>query len=154
MMQLNGLTDVRDLEIGSIFLVPPKAGTYTPTPDTRPPTETPVPTDLPPTITPFVLPTATVEITPTLAIATADANVAPPGLEVALSVSPSPAPSSEPDQAVQVAAVATQSEVRPVTATIQPRGSNTWIMIAVGVQMVVLIGAGIEFLRRTLRKRR
>ena len=32
MMQLNGLENVRDLEVGSIFLVPPKAGTYTPTP--------------------------------------------------------------------------------------------------------------------------
>jgi hypothetical protein len=42
-----------------------------------------------------------------------------------------------------------------VRAVVQPRTSaSTWILIAVGVQVVVLVGAGVEFMRRTLRKRR
>ncbi|MBC7812524.1 MAG: LysM peptidoglycan-binding domain-containing protein [Burkholderiales bacterium] len=32
MMELNGIGDVRDLEVGSVFLVPPHDGTFTPTP--------------------------------------------------------------------------------------------------------------------------
>ena len=146
MMQLNGLTNVRDLEVGSIFLVPPKDGTYTPTPDNRPPTETPVPTEVPPTITPFIVPSDTPAITATLAIATAGANVAPPVMN---DTNPTP------DAAVQVVAVATQGEIQPAAAVIQTRSSSaTWITLAVAVQVVVLIGAGIEFLRRAMRKRK
>jgi uncharacterized protein YkwD len=47
MLALNGMTeaDIRDLEVGSVILVPPQAGTYTPTPD--PSTPPPAPTDEP-----------------------------------------------------------------------------------------------------------
>src|SRR5690606_14707184 len=50
MMALNNLSDVRDLEVGSIFLVPPKSGTFTPTPAESTPEATPAP----PTDTPTV----------------------------------------------------------------------------------------------------
>jgi hypothetical protein len=43
MLELNGITDVRDLEIGAIFLVPPHDGTWTPTPGGTLVTETPAP---------------------------------------------------------------------------------------------------------------
>jgi hypothetical protein len=32
--------------------------------------------------------------------------------------------------------------------------NSTLILIAIGIQVVVVVGAGIEFLRRALRKRR
>lgn len=150
MMALNGISNVRDLEVGSIFLVPPKDGNYTATPDTRPPTETPVPTAIPPSITPFVMATNTPEsdssgIIPTpnisppaTAIATAGGNVAPPSDEGATVVAAVPTPGT-----VQ----ASVGEPPRVTA-------QTWIMIAVGMQVVIVLGAGIEFLRRVIRRRR
>jgi hypothetical protein len=151
MMQLNGLSNVRDLEVGSIFLVPPKDGTYTPTPDNRPPTETPAPTSIPATITPFIVATATLPpefseltlVVPPL-IATAGGNIAPPnngedqGTVEAVALVPTPAP-----------------EVASVTPThASSTSASSWIVIAVGVQAVVVVGAGIEFVRRTIRKRK
>ncbi len=148
MLQLNGISNVRDLQVGSIFLVPPKDGTFTPAPNDQPPTEPPAPTAVPPTITPFVMATPTlppeiVELTvivPALAIATAGGDITPPAFEDAtgtpIAAVPTPAPTF-------------------TAAGVQPRGSaSTWIMIALGVQVVVLVGAGVEFMRRTLRKRR
>lgn len=141
MMQLNGLADVRDLEVGSIFLVPPKAGTYTPAPDAN--TATPVPTDppaatatpIPPTITPFTVPTDTP--VPFEPIATVGSEVTPPVADV-IQVVNAPTPQPEIDSAP------------PMTATVMParNNSSTWLMLALAVQVVVLIGAGIEFVRR------
>lgn len=170
MMQLNGLSNVRDLEVGSTFLVPPHAGTYTPAPgdpaaaptepapaeaviaetpapaETLPPPETAVPpTALPATITPFTLPTnpPTTEQAPaTVAIATADGNVLPPSF------------AETTVEAVQVAALPTQGATF-ASATMQPRsGAPMWIIIALGVQVVIVVGAGIEFGRRALKKRK
>jgi hypothetical protein len=53
MKQINNLTDNRELEVGSVFLVPPQDGTYTPTPgdentdESSEPTETPEPSSTP-----------------------------------------------------------------------------------------------------------
>ncbi len=154
MMQLNGLSNVRDLEVGSVFLVPPKAGTYTPTPDNRPPTETPVPTSAPATITPFVLATATLPpefseltvVAPPL-IATAGGNIAPPdtgevGAPTEIAMVPSPSPTPTPER------------VSVQTTRASSSSASSWIVIAVGVQAVVVVGAGIEFIRRTLKKRK
>ena len=151
MMQLNGLSNVRDLEVGSIFLVPPKAGTYTPTPDNRPPTETPVPTSVPATITPFIVATATLPpefseltvVAPPL-IATAGGNIAPPdtgedGVPTEIALVPSPPPETAP---------------KVQTTRSSSSSASSWIVIAVGVQAVVVVGAGIEFIRRTLKKRK
>jgi hypothetical protein len=170
MMQLNGLSDVRDLEVGSIFLVPPRDGTFTPAPDSgAPPTEAapaeasaaPVVgatvTALAPTITPYVVTTPTlppeiVELTvivPPLssAIATAGGDIMPPGFDTPTDAAPTP-------EAQAVAAVPTSEGVR-AAGVITPRASSsTWILIAVGVQVLVVVGAGVEFLRRAIRKRR
>lgn len=45
MLALNGLTqeDIRLMQVGSVFLVPPQSGTYTPTPAQQSPTPTPEP---------------------------------------------------------------------------------------------------------------
>ncbi len=151
MMQLNGLTDVHDLEVGSVFLVPPHAGTFTPTPDNRPPTDVPPPSPIPATITPFVVMTPTLppefsELTVVVPpILTAGANIQPPQND-------DPATSND-DPVTQVAAVPTPAVL--TAAAVPPRATNsTWIMIAVGVQVVVVVGAGIEFLRRAIRRRR
>lgn len=136
MMELNGMADVRDLEVGSIFLVPPHAGTYTPTVDPNTPTPAPTATPLPPTITPFSLPTATPTAIPM--IPTAGLDITPP-VEI-----------------VQVLDAPTPEIVQPIAAAPapQPRNNNTmWLVIALGVQVVVLVGAGAEFLLRRSRRR-
>jgi hypothetical protein len=164
MMQLNGLSNVRDLEVGSIFLVPPRDGTFTPAPGgsaatETPPAEAPVVETTPtlplPTITPFVMPTLPPEIVEltvivppiATAIATAGGDVLPPGFDTPTDASPSP-------EGLAVAAVPTSEGVR-TAGVVTPRAStSTWILIAVGVQVVVVVGAGVEFLRRAIRKRR
>ncbi|MBN8635936.1 MAG: LysM peptidoglycan-binding domain-containing protein [Anaerolineae bacterium] len=136
MMELNGMADVRDLEVGSIFLVPPHEGTYTPTVDPNTPTPAPTATPLPPTITPFSLPTATPTAIPM--IPTAGLDITPP-VEV-----------------VQVLDAPTPEIVQPLATAPapQPRNNNTmWLVIALGVQVVVLVGAGAEFLLRRSRRR-
>ncbi len=153
MMQLNGLDNVRDLEVGSIFLVPPKDGTYTPTPDDRPATETPAPTALPATITPFVVLTPTlppdiVELTVIVPpIATAGGDVLPPPDDSL------PTPTAT-EITTEIAAVPTPSTTLAASVVPTRSSNSTWIIIAVGFQVVVVVGAGIEFLRRALRKRR
>lgn len=80
MLEINGMTedDIRFLEVGSVVLVPPQDGTYTPTPalPTATPTHTPTPTIPPQTATSdaliaqmvapatFVLPSATPTVEP------------------------------------------------------------------------------------------
>ena len=174
MMQINGLANVRDLEVGSTFLVPPHVGTYTPAPgdsaqaastEPAPVAETPAPaetapvpaeaviaetaaqpTPIPATITPFVLPTnppETPQVMPMSAIATADGNVLPPSFNDAT------------PEGTEVAALPTQGTVLASSATMQPRsGAPMWIIIALGVQVVIVLGAGIEFGRRALKKRK
>jgi hypothetical protein len=143
LMQINGIADVRDLEVGSILKVPSQSGTYTPTPGepTTAPTATsqfptPFPED-PMFVTPTQLPTA-------IGIATAAA--VPESLVVfAASVTPSPSPA-----ATEIALLATPSPVIATTAT-STQSLPTWLLIGLGLQVVVLIGAGIEFFRRMKR---
>ncbi|MBK8021685.1 MAG: LysM peptidoglycan-binding domain-containing protein [Chloroflexi bacterium] len=173
MMAANNLTNVRDLVPGSVFLVPPKGGTLTPTPDDRPPTETPVPTAIPPTITPFTLPTRT---PPLVTPAPADAStglsafyleqtvVFTPEAIVASNGSgpsiPTPIPTTASTAAQEptlVAAAPTVSSAEVVLTGADTGSSessrSTLLIIALGTQVVILIGAGFEFLRRTLRRR-
>ena len=154
MMKINGLSNVRDLVVGSTFLVPPKDGTYTPTPDNRPPTETPVPTVIPATITPFVVASPTLPpefseltvVAPPL-ISTASGNIAPPDQ----------AGTPDPTGTAQVVAFV-PTPAPELSAIVQPRssgsGANNWVVIAVAVQAAVVVGAGVEFIRRALKKRR
>lgn len=138
MMQLNGMDDVRDLAPGTIFLVPPKAGTYTPTVDPNTPTPSPTATELPPTITPYTVATNTPTAPPV--IPTAGLDVSPPP-EVAQVVN-----TPEVAQVVSVPNRAAAPDPQPRNNT------STWLLIALGVQVIVLIGAGVEFLRRAKRR--
>ena len=125
------------MEVGSIFLVPPYDGTYTPTPD--PATATPTPTStLSPTFT--FTPTATVA-TPT---PTPTGLVAPATYVV---------PTREPTRVLIVKTIPVASLTSVPTASIEPaqetnEGTNPLLWIAVGVQITVLVLASIEFIRR------
>ena len=155
MLQINGLKDVRDLSADSIFLVPPKAGTYTPTPGAPPPetataeatesgepasepTATPTPSD-----TPSPIPSPTL-----LHIATA----ASAPRELLMGAATAPAPGST--EALLVAAVptlpgGTPGALPPVPSVVIVRsGPSPWLTVAVVVQVCVLLAAGFEFFRR------
>jgi|GEM_PF-492357 hypothetical protein len=80
LMSLNNIADVRDLEVGTVFRIPPHAGTYTPTPggavpvsNTQPPMQPPSSaTPMPASITPYValmpVQVATLIVTPLAAL--------------------------------------------------------------------------------------
>lgn len=183
MMALNEITNVRDLDVGSVFLVPPKAGTYTPTPST--PTATYTPSPVPPTITPFValvpVHAATLQVTP-LAVLT---EAAPPG-GVATAAAPpawlttatpavtptaeasatpgAPSPSLTPGPAALSVEAATLSASVPTPAEVAqpaaaappaPENNTTALLLAViGVQVVVIGVAAYGYLRGAGRKGR
>ncbi len=169
MMALNGLTDVRDLDVGSVFLVPPKAGTYTPVPTTPPPSLTPTP--VPPTMTPFValrpVNAATLQVTP-LAALTHTASPAPPSVATAAAApawletnaaSSTPAISATATttaMGVAVALNATPEAVIPA-AIVPPspeNNTNTLLVVAILVQVGVIGAAAISFLRGGRKGRR
>mgnify|MGYP000049965821 CR=1 FL=1 len=146
MMLLNGLTDVQDLEVGSIFLVPPRDGTFTPVPWDAGPTQTPAAT-APPTLTPYPtargMPTAT-----PYAVATA---MYPPDALVQ---------DANPVAVPLVVAVPTQVDPTPGTAVPQIAGvtitrstPSPWLGVALVVQVGILVGAGVEFVRRSRRRK-
>jgi hypothetical protein len=146
---LNGLTeaDYRGLEVGSIILVPPKAGTYTPTPGNEAATTPPdVPTqpvgDASPTgvFTPTAEP---VTSTPT-PLAPAIATAVPEVMTVLL-------PTALPALVANVATPAADTQNTPSEAEVSITSSNL-LTIALVVQVGVLLLAGLEFIRRTRRR--
>jgi len=150
MLTLNGLTqdDIRLLQPGTVFLVPSKAGTYTPTPGGEaPPTAT---------YTPFVEPTLANTWTPDAAnagisltllptqIAAATANSLPQSVAMLLGTA-TPSPSPTPQEIVNAAMEGPSSQAGVVVTR-----SNTspWLGVALIVQVGVLLAAGVEFARR------
>jgi hypothetical protein len=148
MLQLNNLVaeDGRNLKIGSIFLVPPKAGTYTPSPG-DPAEAATVPSD----------PTQPAQAAQP-ASATASSTDAPP---------PTPTPQAIVTVAYVPANVALAptmtattpfiAEVTPLRAvqgsiTIEAGGESPWLAVALVVQAGVLLAAGFEFIRRSRRR--
>jgi uncharacterized protein YkwD len=142
MMQLNGLADVRDLDIGSILLVPPYGGTYTPTPDDAPTTPD------------------------TSATTSADAATTPVDLGIITPTQPAPTltliptnillptPQASTPTVVQVASVPTDSATLLTVSsggTITPGAQSPWLTIALVVQVGILVAAGVEFIRRSRR---
>lgn len=149
LMALNSISDVRDLDIGSVFLVPPRGGTFTPTPGGPTETPTPTPTGIPPTITPYVFRTAT--SVPQLIA------VIPPGATAAAIVpttSP-PTPTIDPTKiamAVSEPPVSNAEQVLPAPTNASASSTSPWLIVAVGVQAVIVIGAGLEYARRSMRR--
>lgn len=162
MLEINGLTQEqgRSLNIGAVFLVPPQSGTYTPTP--APATETPTPTpegelieavSAVATHTPTPPPpTATLTPTPTptrMRIATMSAPVLLEGYPTATET-PSPLPTATqtlaapmPELANTLGNAAPLGDLRARFAGFSER--QVWFMVAVGVQVLILLGAGIDF---------
>ncbi len=143
MLTLNGLTqeDIRRLRIGSVFLVPPKSGTYTPTPeptrDPSIPTETPTPTS---TLTPTLTPTATSTSTPT---------DLPPAVFVMPTATPTRAlivRTLEP--AVAMIATPSLQESTPTPPANSQGGLPGWLIVAVTIQLGIIIGAAIQHFRQ------
>lgn len=179
MLALNGMTpeDARELEIGSVFLVPPHAGTYTPTPDANagpsgstPSAPTP-PSEIPPqhnvivTVTPATAtpsPAAGVVVTsavvPEWVIQTSEALVASPSPTASAPVAAAGTPQwiastvTPGGTAVAMAAVQTPagSGLEPVAAQVVVRERIPPLLLAaVFVQLGILALAGAEFIRRS-----
>lgn len=160
MLALNGMTeaDYRKLKEGEIFLVPPKAGTFTPTPGDAPADSQPTPaaTDTPMYPTPYpeetlIVPpdpnAVTIEPSATPAFMVATANSVPDGM-VAFQ------PTTAPSPTIQSIAMASTSAPIAIDAGAVTTSSTTppWLVIALGVQVVVLVGAGVEYIRRHWRR--
>ncbi|MBW4439389.1 MAG: LysM peptidoglycan-binding domain-containing protein [Pleurocapsa minor GSE-CHR-MK-17-07R] len=165
MMAANNLTDVRDLEVGSMFLVPPRGGTFTPTPGGPtntptpvPPTQTPVPASITPyvalmpvqqatlVVTPIVALTVTLTPTPTETPGVATAAALPEEIAALASIAATSSPS--PDASGTPAPASASS----ANTAGQPGGLGVIIAAAVAVQVAVLAYAGAEYVRRGRRK--
>ena len=136
MLSINGMTedDLPYLEIGSVLLVPPQDGTYTPTP-------------APPSHTPTITPTSTLP-SRTATEAMLVAQMVPPATFVL--------PSETPTPAVIVRAIPTPSATpTPVpieTSSPTSQDNNdlqTLLIIAVMIQVGIISMATIEFVRRS-----
>ncbi len=158
LMSLNGLTDVMDLEVGSIFLVPPASGTYTPSPvgDTptpaasQPPTWTPRATfSMPVTPTPWATTGAAPPVGPATAGA-APAELLEPGATSTAEAVAAPLIVQAPTEAGTPALLA-QGTIPGVTIT--RSGPSPWLGVALVVQVAILVGAAFEFIRRARRRR-
>lgn len=158
MLALNGMTeaDYRRLKEGEIFLVPPKAGTYTPTPgDAAVAAVVEAATATPQYPTPYPEETLILPEPTQAAVAILEPTIAPQMVATANNVPESvvtlmPAPTVTHVQAV--ALVSTGVAVN--SAAVLPASSNTppWLVVALGVQVVVLVGAGFEYIRRNRRR--
>jgi hypothetical protein len=149
-MQLNGLTDPTDLVVGEIFLIPPFAGTHTPTP--VPPTATPderisaeqmaafqaTLTAAPPTA---VLPTAQPPTPQTVAlVSTAPAGNSIPVANVTAAFDTTPA--------ATLIAITQAPDTSATSGGPAASGVSPWIVAAVGLQVLLLGGAAWELWSR------
>ncbi len=167
MLALNGMTeaDYRKLKEGEIFLVPPKAGTFTPTPGDPVANASPDPalaTSDPNIPTPY--PEETLSLQPDPAANNADITATfPPTLTPVMMVATANSvpnnmvafqPTSAPSPTVQSVAMVSTSAPVVMDAGVIPGASSTpsWLIIALGVQVVVLVGAGVEYARRHWRR--
>jgi hypothetical protein len=151
MLQINGLTNPRELEIGSILLVPPYGGTFTPTPGDAPTTQAtnPAPT----------LESASAETASPVADLGIITSTPAPSLSPDPTLGPLPTlivsnPPGTPDTAL-VAAVPTSSppDSTARTGTITRSGPSPWLSIALVVQAGVLVIAGLEYVLRGRRRK-
>lgn len=146
LLQINRIADVRDLEIGSILLVPPAAGTYTPTPGGAEATATPAPSEATSYPTPF--PDDPMLITPSAAPLAIATSAQIPASLVESTTTATGAPLAPP---AEVAALPTPA-APDMPSMMQSRALPSWLVIGIVVQVAVLLGAGVEFVRRTRKK--
>lgn len=148
LLALNGMTqsDIRELSIGSIFLVPPYDGTYTPTPApaTATPTitPTPLPTNTPSpvaTATPLALPPPVTYVAPTATVALV---IRPLGTSVAV------APIATATPTMTTATPLTESVVVEETSPEGRQSPPFWLIGAIVLQVGVLMIAIVALIRR------
>jgi hypothetical protein len=149
LQQINNIADVRDLEIGAIILVPPQAGTYTPTPGDPIPgatatSEYPTPYPEDPVEALAALP----QTSPT-APGIATAQALPTQLNL---VAFAPTPTETPLALAQVPTVSAETLADAGVQTSSTQPLPTWLLVGLGLQIVILVGAGIEFYQRARRK--
>jgi len=142
MMAINRMSEdeIRGIKVGSVLLVPPHDGTYTPTP--APPTATMLPTVTPYSLNAFVTPSAT--LSPQAVAMESDAGTL---VTVSTAVVPSATP---PSLLVKVLATEMPTPTPPMSAPVTS-GSDyrgPLLMVVVGVQMIFLGGATLEAFRR------
>ncbi len=141
MLEINEMDEfsVRELEIGGVLLVPPADGTYTPTPAEPTATRTPQPTR---TATPTVT-----QSQPTLTTTpTTDAVTTLQPLSTATETPLAIAAVPDENQALPVGGQAEQARI-----TVLPDRSP-WLLLAIAVQMILIVGAGVELVLRYLRR--
>jgi hypothetical protein len=169
MLTLNGLTqdDIRKLSPGAVFLVPPKAGTYTPTPGgeaqtagveapTANPSAEAITSDMLfiNTATPSPVSTIDTGIQPTPAptqMVAATSNSMPQAVAMLLATAPfTPDPSATATVQTVADAAPTGGQVQTTNAgvVITRSGTSPWLAAALLVQVGVLLAAGVEFIRR------
>lgn len=140
MMAINRMSEdeIRGIKVGSVLLVPPHEGTYTPTP--APPTATMLPTVTPYSLNAFITPSATLSLQAVAMVS--DAGTLLP-TSVAL-VSSATLPS------LVVKALATEMPTPPLSAPVTSESDyrGPLVMVVVGVQMIFLGGATLEAFRR------
>ncbi|MFZ4815553.1 MAG: CAP domain-containing protein [Phototrophicaceae bacterium] len=151
MLEINAISAEQgrnDLTVGSVFLVPPYDGTYTPAP--------PMVTEVPPS-TPTPIASATPDFSPIAgavgqvfgqvddvigqavnALPTATATVE------TVTITPTATITSSPTEGVTMVSSSSSPERVIVTNT----GTNRWLWVAVGTQMLLIGGAVIEMFRR------
>ncbi len=146
----------RNLEIGAVLLVPPQAGTYTPTPGepsatpTHTRTSTPSP-EMSATLegetgeaVSYTVPPETPTPTPTATIVKVATGAAPLDLlNIATSTS---MPTATPLVVVDAGEVAPSDVARAVI--VNERGRPAWVWLLIGLQVVIVVAAGVEMVRR------
>jgi hypothetical protein len=178
MLELNdmGENDIRLLKVGGIFLVPPYEGTYTPTalPEGYP-TATPESAAFVETAIARANQRATEAAkrlktsTPTPVLLDADESgseigaaatardvpnamlIAADPTPVTPSLTPEPTPSA-PTAVAQVPTTAALADTETETVVIVREDTSPWLIVAVVLQAVIVVGAGYEFLRRARRR--
>jgi uncharacterized protein YkwD len=180
MLQLNNLTEanIRLLPVGGILLVPPYAGTYTPSP--LPPGVTLTATPEAPTTTPAedlgIIPdgsptlslmeqfnqTSTAAAINTLAsvplaqdTATPDQNSLVPqriATSAELPAELEEKSATEPVIPTAVAMINNPASTEPRIIVVRESQTSLWLLVAIVVQSLVILAAGFEFARRMRRK--
>ncbi|MEM6283867.1 MAG: CAP domain-containing protein [Chloroflexota bacterium] len=156
MMEINELDDIgaRELKVGAVMLVPPQDGTYTPTPGAPPTTATDEPEaseNSDDNSTPEPTTDESEEGVWVEAVTwTPSPTLTPPPI---VTLPPTRTPSPTP--LVIAAADAgndAPAEAQPARQIIQPNSRPVWLYIAVAVQVILIVGAGIELVLRQLRR--
>lgn len=161
LLELNQMTqdDFRTLKVGTILLIPPRDGTYTPTPGDAAPTATLPPPTVEPTSAGITEATTTATetpltpdpIAPPQIAATSNSIPAVAALVLAEdTLTPAPSPTSATTEVALVSTpVLASKSAGVVTAS---SGTSPWLVLALVVQVAVLLGAGFEFIRRLRRR--